>query len=110
MNQDPDQQTLQLEITEHIFGNAPTMLALCLTMVGLIKIYAALHRITTLTDDFLMLCLGTFLLATIFSYLALRSPRGKRRMVLVRLADATFLSGLSLTAIVASFVVFTLTG
>jgi hypothetical protein len=72
MDRDMDGESLHLDITEHIFANSPTMLALCLTMVGLIKIYAALHRITALTDDFLMLCLSAFLLATIFSYLALR--------------------------------------
>ena len=110
MDQDMDRESLHLEITDHIFANSPTMLALCLTMVGLIKIYTALHRITTLTDDFLMLGLSAFLLATIFSYLALRSSARKRKILFARLADSMFLSGLSIAAIVAGFVVFTLAG
>src|SRR5205085_1974803 len=101
MDQDMDRESLHLEITDHIFANSPTMLALCLTMVGLIKIYTALHRITTLTDDFLMLGLSAFLLATIFSYLALRSSTRKRKILFARLADSMFLSGLSIAAIVA---------
>jgi hypothetical protein len=88
MDQDMDRESLHLEITEHIFANSPTMLALCLTMVGLIKIYTALHRITTLTDDFLMLGLSAFLLATIFSYLALRSLRENERYCLQGLQTA----------------------
>ena len=105
-----EKEQLHLEITEHVFGNSPTMLALCLTMLGLIKIYTAIQRITTLTDNFLVFCLAAFLLATLFSYLALRSPVGHRRVLLTRVADAMFLSGLGAVTIVAFFFVYTLAG
>jgi hypothetical protein len=110
MDRDLDKRDVRLEITEHIFGNAPTMLALCLTTVGLIKIYTALQRITTLADDFLVLCLAAFLLATIFSYAALRSKNAKRRAGFAKLADVLFISGLSAATIVAFFVVYALAG
>jgi hypothetical protein len=110
MNQEPEKHKVQVEITENIFANAPTMLALCLTMMGLIKIYSALQRITTLIDDFLAICLITFLMATIFSYLALRSIPRSREKIYARLADSTFLAGLISATIVALFVVFSLAG
>ena len=110
MDREAEKRDAQLEITRHIFANAPTMLALCLTTVGLIKIYTALERITTLVDDFLVLCLATFLLATIFSYLALRSYTAKRRNLFARMADILFISGLSAATIVSFFVVYTLAG
>ena len=110
MDRDIDKRDVRLEITEHIFGNAPTMLALCLTTVGLIKIYSALERITTLADDFLVFCLAAFLFATIFSYLALRSSGARQRVRLARMADILFISGLSAATIVAFFVVYTLAG
>jgi hypothetical protein len=110
MDRDVEKKDVRLEITEHIFANAPTMLALCLTTVGLIKIYAALERITTLVDDFLVLCLAGFLLATIFSYLALRSSVARRRTAFARIADVLFISGLSAATVVAFFVVYTLAG
>jgi heme O synthase-like polyprenyltransferase len=110
MNQDMDKRDVRLEFTEHIFGNAPTMLALCLTTVGLIKIYTALQRITTLADNFLAFCLAAFLLATIFSYLSLRSSTAKRRAKFAKLADVLFISGLSASTAVAFFVVYALAG
>jgi hypothetical protein len=110
MDRDTDKRDVRLEITEHIFANAPTMLALCLTTVGLIKIYAALQRITTLADDFLAFCLAAFLLATIFSYLALRSSTAKRRVKFARLADILFIAGLSTATLIAFFVVYALAG
>lgn len=110
MARDLETRNIHLEITEHIFANSPTMLALCLTTVGLIKIYTALQRVTTLTDDFLVVCLIAFLLATIFSYLALRSAKAVSKIRLARLADVMFLVGLVSAAAVAIFVVFTLAG
>ena len=105
-----DKRNIRLEITEHIFVNSPTMMALCLTMVGLIKIYTALQRTTTLVDDFLTFSIVAFLLATIFSYLALRSHAEPRKMALARVADSAFLAGLVAAAVVAIFAVFTLAG
>jgi uncharacterized membrane protein len=110
MDEETEKRDARLGITEHIFGNAPTMLALCLTTVGLIKIYAALEKITTLADDFLAFCLAAFLFATIFSYLSLRSTAAKRRAALARLADILFISGLSAATVVAFFVVYALAG
>ena len=86
------------------------MLALCLTMLGLIKIYTALQKVTTLADNFLVLCLAAFLLATIFSYLALRAPIGRRRAILARIADSLFLSGLGASTAVAFFIVYSFAG
>ena len=110
MSEPIKKEDVHLEITEHIFANSPTMLALCLTMVGLIKIYSALKRVTTLTDDFLVFCLFAFLLATVFSYLALRSRRLRPKRLLARAADIFFLSGLAACAIVAALVAFLLAG
>lgn len=110
MEQALNKKPAHREITEHVFGNSPNMLALCLTMLGLIKIYTALQKVTTLTDNFLVLCLAAFLFATVFSYLALRSPVGKRREILARIADGLFLSGLSAATVVAFFVAYSLAG
>jgi hypothetical protein len=110
MSRNGDEQSSGGQITEHIFTNAPTMLAICLTMVGLIKIYAALQRVSTYTDDSLILCLVAFLFATVLSYLSLRSKEGRRKVLLARWADGFFLSGLVATTIVAAFVVFALAG
>ena len=103
-------QQTDAEISGRIFSSAPNLLAVCLTAVGLIKIYAALQRITTLADNFLILCLIAFLAATFFSYLSLRSSHQKRRVTLETIADILFLSGLAGSTLVAGFIVFSLQG
>jgi hypothetical protein len=98
----------QLNIAGHIFANSPTMLALCLTVIGLIKIYANLERISTVADNFLAFGVICFLFATVFSYLALRARTHTRRMLPARLADVSFLAGLSCATAVAVFIAFSL--
>ena len=109
-NESGEQQFAERDIASHIFGNSPTLLALCLTVIGLIKIYASLQRITTLADNLLFISVAAFLVATVFSYLALRSKTRKRRRVFGNVADWAFMSGLCLTTFVALFITFTLVG
>src|SRR5260370_26260789 len=47
------QEQHEVDISEKIFANAPNMLMLCLTAIGLIKIYTRFEKITTLADNFL---------------------------------------------------------
>lgn len=110
MNENTEQQVTERNVAAHIFGNAPTLLALCLTVIGLIKIYASLQRITTLADNILLICVVAFLFATIFSYLALRAKTRQRRITLGNIADGAFLSGLCLATAVALFITFALAG
>ena len=41
------EQSVQVGIAEQIFTNAPNMLVLCLTVIGLIKIYTRFEKLTT---------------------------------------------------------------
>lgn len=86
------------------------MLVLCLTVIGLIKIYTRFEKITTLADNFLAFIALGYLIATVVSYAAIRTRNGKARLKLSRIADLTFLISLGLTAAVALFMTFALAG
>jgi hypothetical protein len=104
------QEQHEVDISEKIFANAPNMLMLCLTAIGLIKIYTRFEKITTLADNFLSFVSLGFLIATILSYVALRSESRARRIRLARAADLLFLGALGCVGAVALFVTFTLAG
>jgi hypothetical protein len=86
------------------------MLVLCLTVIGLIKIYTRFEKITTLADNFLAFISIGYLVATIVAYVAIRSRSAQTRLKLSRIADLTFLISLGLTAAVALFMTFALEG
>jgi hypothetical protein len=104
------ERIVEVDVAEKVFGNAPNMLVLCLTVIGLIKIYTRFDKITTLADNFLAFIALGYLVATIVSYLALRSGSAARRTRLARIADIAFLISLVCTAAEALFVTFALAG
>ncbi len=104
------EQIVEVDVAEKVFGNAPNMLVLCLTVIGLIKIYTRFDKITTLADNFLAFIALGYLVATVVSYLALRSRTASRRSRLGRVADWLFLISLICTAAEALFITFALAG
>ena len=104
------EQRAEIDISEKIFANGPNMLVLCLTVIGLIKIYTRFEKITTLADNFLAFISLGYLVATVVAYVAMRSRNDKARLKLARAADLTFLISLGLTAAVALFMTFALAG
>jgi hypothetical protein len=109
---EPDnlEQRAEIDVSEKIFTNGPNMLVLCLTVIGLIKIYTRFEKITTLADNFLAFISIGYLVATIVAYVAIRSRNAQTRLKLSRIADLTFLISLGLTAAVALFMTFALEG
>jgi hypothetical protein len=104
------EQVVEVNVAEKVFGNAPNMLVLCLTVIGLIKIYTRFDKVTTLADNFLAFIALGYLVATLVSYLALRSRNATRRTRLARAADMAFLISLVCTAAEALFITFALAG
>jgi hypothetical protein len=100
----------EIDVSEKVFANGPNMLVLCLTVIGLIKIYTRFEKITTLADNFLAFIALGYLAATVIAYMALRTRDSRARLRLARFADVTFLVSLGLTAAVALFMTFALEG
>jgi hypothetical protein len=93
LDQERDEETLELDTAHQVFNNSPTLLALCLTVIGIIKIYTTLQKVTTIMDNCLAFAVVAFLIATVLSYLAIRASTRKSRLKLGRIADMVFLWG-----------------
>ena len=91
-------------LSNHILPNASTMIGVCVTAVGLVKVAEA-HIGPSSVDNYCATAGVIFLLSAFCSYIALRSPEGSRAaMVLERIADVSFMLGLvALTAITLLF-------
>ena len=109
-NQNQLEERAEVNLSEKVFTNSPNMLVLCLTVIGLIKIYTRFEKITTLADNFLaFICVGYFI-ATVCAYLALRSGERSKRLKLAKTADLLILASLCSTGAVALFMTFALEG
>ena len=109
-NSNLHEERAEIDLSEKVFTNSPTMLVLCLTVIGLIKIYTRFEKVTTLADNFLGFVSIAYFIATIFAYLALRTSEKTRRLKLARIADMIFLASLCCTGAIALFITFALEG
>ena len=96
----------QAALSTHILSVSATMVGVCLTVIGLIRVVERLRDLRTVEDELLAIDSLTFLFAAVAAYLALRSrtPEGYRR--LERTADACFLLGLTFMAVVCCLIAY----
>jgi branched-subunit amino acid permease len=108
MSESDSKLHLEEDISIHIFTVSASLVGVCLTVIGIIHIVISMQNINTLADDLLAMDAFVFLCACLLSYWALRT-RSKRRMHQVeRIADALFLVGLVVMAVVCGLIVYAL--
>jgi len=106
-NRDRSQQ-LEDDLCVHIFTVSAGMVGVCLTVIGILKVVLAAHKVDTLADDFLAADAVLFLISCLLSYWALRTRSMKRIHTVERCADIVFLSALLFMVIICGFLVYAL--
>ncbi len=100
---------LDENISTHIFSTSATLVGVCLTVIGLVRISNRLKNVSIIGDDLLALSSIVFLIACFLSYLGLRT-RGSRQLRenLERIADVWFLVGLCMLAVICILIAYEL--
>ena len=99
--------SLEEDICIHIFSVSAAMVGVCLTVIGIFQI-GTLKAVSSVSDNLLAIDAVAFLASCILSYIALRTRTRKRRFHLERIADAIFIGGLLLMAVVCCLVAYEL--
>ncbi len=102
-----DEHKTDNEISIHIFSVSAGLVGVCLTVIGIFRAIAELKKFSTVGDNILAVAALIFLICCITSYLALRSTNKIRKQKIEKIADALFLIGLSLMAIVCVIIAYT---
>src|SRR5947209_1479343 len=102
-NQD---QRLEQDISIHIFTVSSTMVGVCLTVIGLIRVVITLGNADTVADDLLAADALLFLVCSMVSYSALRlaAKGGRRRRE--PFADGIFIVAMSLMVAICAFITY----
>jgi hypothetical protein len=88
------------DVSQHILPTAATMVGVCVTVIGIVRVLEVNGAISTVIDDILAFDGLIFLGSTFLSYASLRVQEPTPR--LERLADLLFLGGLG-CMVAASF-------
>ncbi|MCP1649765.1 hypothetical protein N7414_05355 [Pseudomonas sp. GD04087] len=101
--------SLDDDICVHIFSVSATMVGVCLTVIGIIRVILTLRREDLIIDDLVAVNMMFYLVAAFCSYWSLRTHRTLRGWRMMRVADATFLAALVFTAVNAGFITWMMT-
>ena len=100
---------LEEDLCTHIFSASVTMIGICLTVIGLVRIVITLRGIDTVADDLLALDALLFLLAGVAAYAALRRRTLVRMHRVEQIADLAFLLGMVLMVLVCLILTYAVT-
>lgn len=89
-------------ICVHIFTASATLVGVCLTVIGLLRVVQRLRNVSTLADELLSIDAIVFLAACVISYVALRTDDTLRRRRIERFADIAFLGALAIMTTVCA--------
>ncbi|WP_426610595.1 hypothetical protein [Bradyrhizobium sp. McL0616] len=89
-------------LASHILPVSGTMIGVCATLIGLVKLAEAKHG-TSHVDEYAAISAVTFLISALTSYLSIRWSNRTRLSVWVeQIADIIFLCGLVAITVVAT--------
>lgn len=95
-------------IAIHIFSVSAGMVGVCLTVIGILNVITSFKKINTLGDELTALDALIFLGSCIISYFALKTKERKIRLLLEKISDGLFLTGLAVMTVVCLFIVYKL--
>lgn len=106
MSQETFIEKQEESIAIHIFSVSAAMVGVCLTVIGILNIITTFKKNITITDEITAVAAVIFLASCIISYSAIKTKERKRRLLLERLCDGLFLTGLALMVIICVFIVY----
>jgi hypothetical protein len=100
-------EEIEVSISVDVFSVSAAMVGVCLTVIQLIQMNTA-QKPNTIVDEILAIDSIVFMIACVFSFLALKSKRHSRlKKILGNIGDACFLLAISTMVIAITLVVYT---
>jgi len=88
--------TFEEDICLHIFSASATLLGVCLTVIGIIRVVVSGSHTNTVADDIVAFSAMMFMSCCFLSYWAMRNRAVRRLHRVEKIADMLFLIGLCL--------------
>ena len=96
------------DVCVHIFSVSASMLGVCITVIGLIRVVITVRRADTWADDIVAVDALFFLCSCLLAYWALRTRNDSRMHRVERVADVLFMMGLGLMALASFFIAYSI--
>ena len=100
MSEKQMEQELEVDLCLLIFSVSAALLGVCLTVIGIFRLFTHIRDLQTYGDDLLAIDAVLFLISCLLSYWALRARARRRMRGLEIVADVVFLVALCLMALI----------
>jgi hypothetical protein len=105
-SRDPSRETIEVDLTIHVFSASATLVGVCLTVIGLFTISKRMSPIKTYGQDFLAVDSFLFLSSCIIAYIALTRRNRARMHFLEKSAERLFFLALSFMVVICGLIVY----
>jgi hypothetical protein len=96
MRTDHSPESLDEDLSVHMFAVSATMVGVCLTGIGLIRLVISIRGVETMIDDMLALDALLFITSALLSHWAIRSRKRGRLHRVESIAEKVFIAAMIL--------------
>jgi hypothetical protein len=106
MTDKPSLEEREHDLTLHVFTISATMVGVCLTTIGIVRLISSQTRIETLSDELLAADAVIFMISSFLSFWSFKTRVSKLRRTLRLIIDAMFLVGLAVMVVICSVIAY----
>lgn len=106
MHDDSSGQSLDTDLSVHVFTVSATMVGVCLTAIGLIRVVITIRHMGTLVDDLIAMNALLFVISGLLSYWGMRSRKIGRPHAIEAIAEKVFIAAMILMGIACLALVY----
>lgn len=106
---DSCRETIDVDITIHVFTVSATLVGVCLTVIGIFLMSRRLYHVRSFGEFLLAFDALIFLASCILSYAALKVRRIKRRHRLERFGEEVFFFALAMMVFICGLIIYEFT-
>ena len=106
MTDRPSFEEREHDLTMHVFAISATMVGVCLTAIGILRLVSSQTRIETLGDELLAADAVVFMVSSFLSFWSFKTKLSKIRQVLRLIIDGVFILGLMTMVIICSVIAY----
>ena len=106
MPEEPSRELREHDLTMHVFAISAGLVGVCLTAIGLLRIFTSHARVNTIAHELLAADAVLFMVCCSLSFWSFKTETPGRRRNLRRLIDTLFMLALALMVIVCALIAY----
>ena len=106
MSEEPSKEHREHDLTMHVFVISAGLVGVCLTAIGLLRIFTSHTRVNTIADELVAADAVLFMVCCSLSFWSFKTEEPIRRRTLRRVIDVLFMTALAFMVVVCTLIAY----